>query len=94
MRQRIGRLGAITSLAFAAAIVTAGPAQARNIGGLTGECLAPGHAALGEHGTGGGLGANCICVVSKDNPRDVLAGPAGPGSECPPGILRLQKPTR
>jgi hypothetical protein len=91
MRRRLGLLGTISSLACAAAIVTAAPAQARNIGGLTGECTPPGHAVLGMHGPG--LGANCICVIEPTS-REVLAGPTGPGSECPSGILRLQDPTR
>jgi hypothetical protein len=93
MRRKIALLTTSTLLSLCAAVVVASPAQARNIGGLTGECLAPGAAVLGEHGsTGAGLGANCVCVVSKDNHQDVLAGPSGPGSECPPGILSRQAP--
>jgi hypothetical protein len=87
MRHRLTLFGTATSIALAAAIVTAAPAQARNIGGLTGQCVAPGHAVLGMHGPG--LGANCICVIGT-SPDDVLAGPTGPGSKCPPGILGLQ----
>jgi hypothetical protein len=85
-RQKLGRLGTVTALAFAAAILTAGPAEARNIGGLTGVCVAPGHAVLGMHGPG--LGANCICVIEPTT-HEVLAGPTGPGSTCPAGVLRL-----
>ena len=90
MRQRLTLLGTATSLALAATIVLAGPAEARrNVGGFDGQCLAPNAAVVQPHGQG--LGATCICVVSRDDHTDVLAGPNGPGSTCPPRILSNQE---
>jgi len=94
MRQRIGRLVTITALGFAAAIVSAAPAQARNIGGFGGVCtLSPGVVVGSQGSNGTGLGAYCICVIEPTS-HQVLAGVTGPGSECPAGILKLQPPTR
>jgi len=85
MRHRLGLLGTTTSLLLAAAIVTAAPAEARrNVGGITGDCVAPGAAVVEPHGPG--LGAPCICVIDENT---VLFGPNG---ECPSGIL--QQPRR
>jgi hypothetical protein len=80
MPSRYGLVGTATSLLLAAAVVTAAPAEARNIGGFDSVCVAPGGAVIGPHGPG--LGANCICVVVATNPSLVLAGPNG---TCPPG---------
>ncbi len=91
VRHRVGLLGTITPLLLAAAVVTAGSAEARrNVGGVGGECLAPNDAVVQNQGAG--LGATCICVI-EPNSGSVLAGPNGPGSTCPPRILRNQERT-
>ena len=89
MRQRIGRLVTITALGFAAAIVSAAPAQARNIGGFGGTCTSSPGAVDAQGNNGIGVGAYCLCVIVPGT-RLVLAGVNGPGSNCPPGILNLQ----
>ena len=82
MRYKVGFLGTATTLVLAAAVVTAGPAEARrNLGGLDSVCVAPGNAVVGPHGAGPGLGATCICFV-EPNSHQVLLGPNG---KCPPG---------
>lgn len=88
MRHRLGLLGTVTSLALAAAVVTAAPAEARrNVGGITGECIQPGNAVVGPHGSG--LGAPCICIVEGTT---VLFGANGtPDGKCPPGLLHQPK---
>jgi hypothetical protein len=81
------------ALALAGAIVNPAPAQARNIGGFGGVCtLSPGVVLGAQGGNGTGQGAYCLCVIEPAS-HQVLAGVTGPGSTCPPGILRLQKPT-
>jgi hypothetical protein len=87
MRHRVALLGTVTSIALAAAVATAAPAEARrNVGGLVPEtCVAPGHAQIKTNGPG--LGATCVCVI-EDAGGTVTAGPNG---KCPPGILRLQE---
>src|SRR5689334_18801168 len=90
MRQRFGLLGAISSLALATVILTAAPAEARNVGGFGGVCTSsPGPFVQSPGSNGAGQGAYCICVV-EPNSGQVLAGVTGPGSKCPPGILSLQ----
>jgi hypothetical protein len=80
MRHRLALVGTATSIALAAAVVTAAPAEARrNLGGLTGECVAPGNAVIGTHGPG--LGANCICIIDPATGAVFL----GPNGTCPPG---------
>jgi hypothetical protein len=90
MRRRLVLLTTSAALALSAAVVTAAPAEARNIGGFGGACtLSPGPF-LGSPGSNGaGQGAYCLCVTGEDG-REVLAGVTGPGSKCPPGILSLQ----
>ena len=84
MRHRLTLLGTATSLALAAAVVTAAPAEARrNVGGIASEtCVAPGHAEIGNHGAG--KGATCICVL------DGITGAVvtGPNDTCPPSVRR------
>lgn len=94
MRRRVALLTTSMALALGAAIVNPAPAQARNIGGFGGVCtLSPGEV-LGPKGSNGaGLGADCLCVVLPGTTQ-VLAGVTGPGSKCPPGILRLQPPPK
>jgi hypothetical protein len=80
MRRKVGFLGAVTSLALAAVLVTAGPAQARrNLGGFNSHCVPPGNAVIGPHGPG--LGANCICIIEPTSGQVLL----GPNGKCPPG---------
>ena len=88
MRHRLALLGTLTSLAVTAAVVTAAPAEARrNVGGITGECIAPGNAVVEPHGTG--LGAPCICIVEGTS---VLFGANGsPDGTCPPSLLQQPK---
>jgi hypothetical protein len=81
VRRRVGFLGMATSIALAATVVLAAPAEARrNVGGLVPEtCVAPGNAVIGTHGPG--LGATCICVIETIG-NTVTVGPNG---KCPPG---------
>ena len=97
MGRKLALLTTSTALAFAAALVTAAPAQARNIGGLLGVCtFSPGGTLGPPSANGAGQAAGCLCLVVP-NTTIPVAGPTGPGSKCPPGILRLQpaapKPT-
>ena len=89
MRHRLGFLGATTSIVLAAAVVLAGPAEARrNVGGLVNEvCVPPGHAEIRTDGPG--LGATCICITQEIG--DTVTVIAGPNDKCPPGIVRLQQ---
>ncbi len=84
VRRRLTLLGTATSLALAAAVVTAAPAEARrNVGGVAPEtCIAPGHAEIGTHGPG--KGATCICIL--DGITGVVV--AGPSDRCPPSVRR------
>ena len=88
-RRRLTLLGTATSLALAAAVVTAAPAEARrNVGGsgpAASICVLPGKAELGS--TGSGLGAICICVLTPSGGvvRNVATDPNAP---CPPGAKR------
>jgi hypothetical protein len=91
MRYRLGLLGTATTLVLAAAVVTAGPAEARrNLGGSepgADICVLPGNAGIqSDHK---GLGAICVCVRIPGGgmQRNVGTDPNGP---CPPGITRLQ----
>ena len=91
MRRRLALLTTSVAVALGAAIVNPSPALARNIGGFGGECtLSPG-TVLAPKGSNPGTGAYCLCVI-EPNSHEVLAGVTGPGSKCPPGILRLQPP--
>ena len=85
MRSRLARLGVVTSVVLTAAIVTAGPAEARrNLGGTgTESCVLPGQAV--PRITGPGLGAICICTVAEDN-RVIRAVGTRSIADCPPGI--------
>jgi hypothetical protein len=92
MRHRFGLLGTITSILLAAAVVTAAPAEARrNVGGILGDCVPPGAAVVGPHGSG--LGAPCICIVERtETGVTVLFGANGsPDGKCPPGLLQQPK---
>jgi hypothetical protein len=90
MRRRPALLATSAALALSAAVVTAAPAEARNIGGIGGACTSSPGPFLGSPGSNGaGQGAYCLCVV-ESNTGQVLAGVTGPGSKCPPGILSLQ----
>jgi hypothetical protein len=88
VRRRFGFLGMATSIALAATVVLAAPAEARrNVGGLVGEaCLTSGQAAVKTEGPG--LGATCVCITQTFDDRTVVV--AGPNDTCPSGILRLQ----
>ena len=86
MRFRLALLGTATSLALAATVATAAPAEARrSIGGLVGEtCVPPGNAVphvLDDPRPG--TGATCICVTQTLNRTTTVI--AGPNDKCPPG---------
>ena len=87
MRYRLGLLGTATTLVLAAAVVTAGPAEARrNLGGSNPGadiCVLPGNAEVRSHH--GGLGAICICVLAPDG-RVLRNVDTDPNAQCPPGI--------
>ena len=89
MRHRLGLVGTTASLLLAAAVVTAAPAEARrNVGGILGDCVAPGAAVVEPHGLG--LGAPCICIVEGTT---VLFGANGsPEGTCPSGLWEQPKP--
>jgi hypothetical protein len=89
VRRRFGFLGIATSIALAATVVLATPAEARrNVGGLVGEaCLTSGQAAVKTDGPG--LGATCVCIT-QDLPDHTTVVVAGPNDTCPSGILLLQ----
>ena len=78
-----------TSIALAATVVLAAPAEARrNVGGLAPEaCLTSPQAAVKVDGPG--LGATCVCITETLPDRTTVVV-AGPNDKCPPGILRLQ----
>ena len=78
MRHRLGLLGATTSLLLAAAVVVAGPAEARrNVGGFVPEvCVAPGNAVLGNPEPGPGAVQICFTDVPK-GADVVIAVPKG-----------------
>jgi len=87
MKARLGRLGAVTSVLLATAVVLAAPAEARrNVGGAGPApeiCVLPGQTVLRSDGPG--LGAICICVIAEDD-RVVRAVGMDPTASCPPGI--------
>jgi hypothetical protein len=87
MRHRLTLLGTATSLALAAAVVTAGPAEARrNLGGTSPDpssCVLPGEAVIRSDQPG--LGTICICVIAE-NDRAVRAVGTRSTADCPPGI--------
>ena len=87
MTARSTRLGAVTSVAIVAVLVTAAPAEARrNVGGSGPSpeiCVLPGQAALRTDGRG--FGAICICVIAGDG-SVVRAVGTMPNALCPPGI--------
>ena len=89
VRRRLTLLGTATSLALAAAVVTAAPAEARrNVGGSEPDasiCVLPGRAELGS--TGSGLGAICICVLVPGGGAVRNVG-TDPDAQCPPGAKR------
>ncbi len=89
VRRRLTLLGTATSLALAAAVVTAAPAEARrNVGGSEPDasiCVLPGRAELGS--TGSGLGAICICVLAPGGGAVRNVG-TDPDAQCPPGAKR------
>ena len=87
MKARLSRLGAVTSVLLAAAVVMAAPAEARrNLGG-TGPapeiCVLPGQAVVNS--SGHGLGPVCVCVIAPDRSL-VRAVGTKPTAPCPPGI--------
>jgi len=87
MRGRLGLLGTISSVACAAAIVTAAPAQARNIGGSVPEgaiCVTPGQATYGSPNSG----PPCVCVILPDRSFALNVGKGG-RAPCPPAIAGL-----
>jgi hypothetical protein len=84
MRFRLALLGTATSLALAAAVATAAPAEARrSIGGFDVEvCVPPGNAVphvLDDPRPG--MGPTCICITDASGTTVV----AGPNDKCPPG---------
>jgi hypothetical protein len=84
MRHRLGLLGTISSLALAAVIVTATPAEARNIGGTNisaDACVTP----SGARAQRPGADLPCVCAVA-DAGRIVRVIGRGP-SACPTGVL-------
>ena len=89
VRRRLTLLGTATSLALAAAVVTAAPAEARrNVGGSEPDasiCVLPGRAELGS--TGSGLGAICLCVLVPGGGAVRNVG-TDPDAQCPPGAKR------
>jgi hypothetical protein len=89
IRHRLTLLGTATSLALAAAVVTAAPAEARrNVGGSEPDasiCVLPGKAELGS--TGSGLGAICVCVLTPGGGVVRNVG-TDPNAQCPPGVKR------
>jgi len=91
MRHRLTLLGTATSIALAAAVVTAAPAEARrNIGGSepgADICVMPGAVEYGSTGGERGLGAVCVCVVAPGSNTVRNVG-KGPNTTCPPGIAR------
>ena len=94
IRRKLALLATSALLSLCAAIVVASPAQARNIGGYGGTCTYSPGPFLGSPGSNGaGQGAYCLCVIGNDGIQ-VVAGVTGPGSKCPPGILRLQPPPK
>ena len=90
LRRKLGLLTTSALLSLCAAVFVASPAQARNIGGFDGVCtLSPGGTLGPQSPNGAGQGAGCLCLVVP-NTTIVVTGVTGPGSKCPPGILRLQ----
>ena len=78
MRRRIEVLGTATSIALAAVVLTAAPAEARrNVGGFDSVCDAtPGQALAGKDTTG--LGATQVCFTNGFHGAGVvIAGPNG-----------------
>jgi len=87
MRRILGLFGTTISLLVAAAVVSAAPAQARNIGGSVPEgaiCVTPGQATYGSLNSG----PPCVCVILPDRSFALNVG-KGDRAPCPPAIAGL-----
>ena len=86
MRRRAGLVAAMTWLALTGAVITAGGAEARNVGGTIPQdatCVQPGAVVFD-----GVLGTTvpCICISTPFGVFPYVAG----GKECPPGAQRVK----
>jgi hypothetical protein len=90
MRRRLALLTVTAWLVLTAAVVTAAPAGARNVGGTmpTGAlCLSPGNSGARANDV-----LSCFCYIAPPLGERNVGGtvPAGT-TTCPPGILRQQQ---
>jgi hypothetical protein len=84
VRRRLGFLTVTTWLALTAAVVTAAPAGARNVGGTVpagATCIEPGGVILA-----GQAQVPCICYSTGMG----IFPAVGRGEECPPGAQRVK----
>jgi hypothetical protein len=93
MRRRLGLLGGTTSLLVAAAVVTAAPAEARNIGGTVPEgsvCVYPGNSAHRSDQAASVVPCMCVVVPGVGTQRNV-GGTTPAGGSCPPGLTTIPR---
>jgi hypothetical protein len=90
MRRSLALLLTATSLALGGSVLTAGVAQARNVGGTVpfgATCYSPGQAQVRSDRADDVL--SCFCYVAPPPGERNVGGntPAG-STTCPPGILK------
>jgi len=92
MRRRLGLLTVTTWLVLTSAVVTAGPAGARNVGGTVPAdaiCLSPGQSQARSDQADDVL--SCFCWIAPPPGGRNVGGTVPAGStNCPPGILKQQ----
>ena len=87
MRRRLATLGTTTSIVLVAAVMAAGPAEARNIGGtnISGDaCVAPSGARYQRPNAD----LPCVCAVADADARLIVRVIGRGPSACPTGVLR------
>jgi hypothetical protein len=94
MRRRLALLTVTTGLVLTGAVVGAGPAAARNVGGTLPEgsiCVLPGGATITSPVALSVL--PCVCIITHDTGGQRNVGGTGPeGGSCPPGLLNARPP--
>ena len=92
MRRKLALLTVTTWLVLTAAVVTAAPAGARNVGGTVpadATCLSPGNS--GARSDRANEVLPCFCFAPALGERNVGGTVPGGTTTCPPGILRQQQ---
>jgi hypothetical protein len=90
MRRRLGIVAGTTWLVLAAAVVTAAPAGARNVGGTVpagATCVQPGGVVLTDQAASV---VPCLCYSTEFGTFRNVGGTGPSGGDCPPGVNRIK----